>query len=262
MTSQIIKYRRGISAGAMATLCLVMMILFLLGKLDINSWFMTTSRDAGFVLEDLKVSGLQRTQENAILAKLDIDDGMPLFAIELTEIQNRIIALPWVKSATVVRKLPGTLEINLTEREPFARWQRDGVMTIVDENGIEIPGQNIADFANLPWIVGAGAEFEAAGLYDILALNPDLTARIKQAVWIGGRRWDVIFENGIRVKLPEVNDPDMSAEDAWARFSTIQATHNILAREVNVVDMRLKDRVIFRVTPEGSKSMEGKEWLL
>lgn len=253
----------------MAFLSGLMIILFLIGKLELGNWFMETSRDAGFVLNDLKVEGQYRTPDTAILAQLDIEDGMPLFAIDLAKIKNRLTALPWVKEAHVVRKFPTGLEIKIMEREPYGLWQMGGSVNIIDITGTVIKGQDVTEYAYLPWVIGEGAGAEAKPLFDMLNMAPELFASVKQAVRVGDRRWDIIFNNGIRVKLPEPAQhkataqnkaKEYGAEAAWLRFAKIEAKHQLLSREVNVIDMRIPDRVIMRITEKGERAIEGKEW--
>ncbi|UTW56413.1 cell division protein FtsQ/DivIB [Kordiimonas sp. SCSIO 12610] len=263
MTAVLLKHRKAVGTGFMALLSSLMLILFLIGKLEVGAWFMNTTRDAGFVLNDLKVEGQFRTSDNAILAQLDIEDGMPLFAINLGQIKDRLIALPWVKDAQVVRKFPTGLEIKITEREPYGLWQHKGEVYIIDITGTVVKGQDVSNYAYLPWVVGDGAAANARALFDMLNLAPELFANVKQAVRVGDRRWDIIFNNGIRVKLPETAlnpETEYGAEASWLRFAKIQNEHKLLSRELNVIDMRISDRVIMRITPEGERAIEGKEW--
>ncbi len=263
MTAVLLKHRKVFGASFMALFSGLMVVLFLIGKLEVGAWFVNTSRDAGFVLNDLKVEGQFRTSDNAILAQLDIEDGMPLFAIDLTLIKERLTALPWVQEAQIVRKFPSGLEIKIIEREPYGLWQYGGAINIIDDTGAVITGQDVSAFAYLPWVVGKGAAKNSRPLFDLLNLAPELFADVKQAVRIGDRRWDIIFNNGVRVKLPEVAlepSKEYGAESAWQRFAKIEREHKLLSRELNVIDMRIPDRVIMRITPEGERAMEGKEW--
>jgi cell division protein FtsQ len=71
--------------------------------------------------------------------------------------------------------------------------------------------------------------------------QPELMVRVRAAVRVGGRRWNLRLDNGIDVRLPE-DDP----EQAWARLAEYERRHRILARDVRVLDLRLPDRLIVR----------------
>lgn len=229
-------------------------------KLPAFNLFQETSRQAGFVLETLTVEGLERTARNDVLARLDMDAGMPLMAVNLDEVQQSIEALPWVKRAVVTRVLPGDIKISVEERMPFALWQMDGKLALIDGDGTVIIRSGLASFADLPIVVGA---FEASGMQSLFAMvkeTPALLGQIRSLVRVGERRWDIVFENGVRLKLPADQALTYNSQMAWEKFLELEQKHRLLAREVSVIDMRIKDRLIMRVTPAGRRVMDGKEW--
>ncbi|MFC3053038.1 cell division protein FtsQ/DivIB [Kordiimonas pumila] len=226
----------------------------------VNSWFMETTRSAGFVLSKLSISGAHRTTSKEILAVLDIDDGMPLLSIDLSEIQQRIETLPWVKHATIARIFPGDLTVEIEERKPFALWQYQGAIYLIDSDGVVITGQGLSEFSKLLRIVGETAPQVVAPLLSMLSSEPEIMAYIRTAVRVGERRWDLIFYNGVRVKLPEDIAVKYNSTEAWHKFAELERTQKLLEREVSVIDMRIPGRVAMRVTPAGHRMMEGKEW--
>ena len=88
----------------------------------------------------------------------------------------------------------------------------------------------------------------------LLAEEPGLNAQIRAAVRVGDRRWNLEFSNGVRLMLPEAT-ADHDPRAAWARFADLQRRYGLLEREVTVLDMRLGDRLVLKVTPEGKKIM-------
>ncbi|WP_262691003.1 cell division protein FtsQ/DivIB [Kordiimonas aestuarii] len=226
----------------------------------VDSWFVERSRDAGFVLNDLELDGIVRANRSDVLAALDVDKGVPLLSIDLERIRAQLELLPWVKKAEVTRILPGKLKVKLKEREPFALWQENGQVRLIDETGHVITGRGLSNFAHLLMVVGHGAEAKASHLYALLEEFPTLAGRVKTAVHVGERRWDLIFDNGVRVKLPEAAPAAYDAEAAWQKFAALQTQYRLLEREVSVIDMRLPDRMILRVSPEGHRLMDGKGW--
>ena len=69
-----------------------------------------------------RVSALQ--VEEAISDELN--DGF--LSANLSEIQQRIVALPWIDQANVVRRWPSQLEILVTEQVPAACWGERGLL--------------------------------------------------------------------------------------------------------------------------------------
>lgn len=216
------------------------------------------SVEAGFALETISTKGLVKTPESTVIEVLALAPGDPLFGFDIEDLQTRVETLPWVRSAVISRELPATLKVFIQERHPFARWQTGGTGVLVDETGAVIKGVPTADYPELPFIVGPGAPEAAASLYGLLATTPDLASRVVAAVRVGQRRWDLEFDNGLRLKLPEQGERYGEAE-AWQAFIDLNQEKAILTLGVSIADLRLPGRVVLRLTPEGRKAFENRD---
>lgn len=203
------------------------------------------SADLGLRVEEVLVEGRQRTDSDLILARLGLALGRPILAIDPAAARAELEALPWVRSASVERQLPGTIFIRLSEREPLALWQEQGVIRVLDHSGEVISGIEPRRFAHLPLVVGADAPPHAAGLIAVMNSEPELRERVTAAVRVGGRRWNVQIEGRIDVRLPEAD-----AAAAWAQLARIERQQGLLSRDVIVIDLRLPDRLVVRTDPE------------
>jgi cell division protein FtsQ len=202
----------------------------------------------GLVVADVKVEGREATDRNAILAALGAAPGAPILAFNPARAKEQLEKLPWVRSAVVERRLPDTLYVRLVERKPLALWQHSGRIELIDREGTVIPVSQLDRFAKLPFVVGEHAARPAAELLDILATEPDLAARVSAAIRVGDRRWNLRIDNAIDVLLPAD-----SPASAWTELANLERSSAILKRDVQVVDVRLPDRLVVRVNPELSK---------
>jgi cell division protein FtsQ len=203
----------------------------------------------GLVVTDIEVEGRATTDRETILAALDAHYGTPILAVNPTRAKQQLEALPWVRSAAIERRLPGTLYVRLVERQPLAVWQHDGKHELIDRDGTVIPVTDLTRFAKLPTVVGGdSARHGAAQLLDLLAAEPALAARVTAAVLVGDRRWNVRIDHLIDVMLPE---DDMSG--AWAKLAQLERDNRILQRDVETIDLRLPDRLVMRVNDPSSK---------
>ena len=201
------------------------------------------------VVQDVVIEGRSLTPEPMLRAALGVSRGDKLLGISLDAARQRIEGLTWVEHATVERRLPGTLVVQLTERRPFAVWQSGGKFQLIDRAGQVVaeqdPAKDAAAFAVLPLVVGPGAPEHAAALLDQLAAQPALRARVVAAVRVGERRWNLRLNNGADVLLPE------GAElPAMARLMELHATQALLDRPLQTLDMRLPDRMVIRPQAE------------
>lgn len=199
---------------------------------------------AGFTVSEIFVEGRHRTSAEALRGALRLERGAPILAFDPDAARERVEALPWVRDATVERQLPDAVHLRIAERQPLALWQRDGVFSLIDSDGVVIPIGPLEAFKNLIVIVGADAPQNARALMDVIAQSPDLAGRVKAAVRVSGRRWDLHLADGVVVRLPE-EDPG----GAWRRLADLQRDRGLLSGSVSGVDLRYPDRVVIRPAP-------------
>jgi len=197
----------------------------------------------GLVVTNIEVEGRETTDAATVIAALSAARGTPILSVSPSRAKQQLEALPWVRSATIERRLPGTLFVRLVERRPLAVWQHDGHQHLIDRDGTVIPVDDLGRFARLPTVVGDDAATNAAALIDMLASERALAARITAAVRVGSRRWNLRIDDAVDVLLPEEN-PEL----AWHQLAELERSSNLLKRDVQTVDLRLPDRLVLRVT--------------
>ena len=202
----------------------------------------------GLVVADIKVEGRETTDRETILTALGAGPGTPILAMSPRRAKEQLETLPWVRSAVVERRLPDTLYVRLVERKPLALWQHGGKLELIDREGAVIPVAHLDRFAKLPMVVGESAASRAADLLDMLATEPDLASRVSAAIRVGDRRWNLRIDNAIDVLLP-----GDAAANAWTQLARLERSSAILKRDVQVVDVRLPDRLVLRVNQEVPK---------
>ena len=211
---------------------------------EIRAAFVSTTAEAGMTVQHIRAEGYEQESADTLAAAAAVDTGTPIFAVDLFAVRDRVEAIDWVESATVRRRLPSTLHVRVVERTPVALWQRNQRLVMVDRSGVDLGDEAIARFARLPIIVGADALGHMPALLDVMATDPSLSKRVQAAIWIGGRRWNLHFDNGLEAKLPE-----SEIEAAWARLVREVGDHRLLDEPIAVVDLRLPDRTVLRAWP-------------
>ena len=196
---------------------------------------------SGLRVTDIVIEGRANTPEPILRAAIGVSVGDPILGFSLEDTRAHIEMIPWVEHATVERRLPGTLVVNLQERRPFAIWQNQGKFVLIDRNGQVVGNQDVSQFRHLPLVVGPGAPMAAAGLLDALRDRPALAEKVSASVRVGERRWNLRMINGTDVMLPEGHE--VAALD---RLIQLQQDRAVLDRPLAAIDMRLPDRLVFR----------------
>lgn len=202
---------------------------------------------AGFGIEQVIITGHAEVSEGDVLRVLEIGEATSLLTFNAHWARQRLGDIAWVKSATVQKLFPGTLSIDLVERQPRALWQLGGIVSLIDGEG-EVIGE-LADqrFASLPLVVGAGANKRVDELLDLVAPHASVATRLRAAVRVADRRWNLMLDNGVEVRLPETG-----AQAALAELDDMTAKHGLMARDIVLVDMRLADRVVVRLSEQAA----------
>lgn len=211
----------------------------------------TTERvGAGFGLSvrEILVQGRTESDRAAVLYAIGTSRGEPILAFDPQAAKERLEALPWVRKAIVERRLPDTIFVRLDERRPLAVWQKGGQLALVDRDGEIIQRTGLERFRELPLIIGDGAPMHAPALLATLASEPELRSRITSMTRVGDRRWNLTFDNGVELHLPE-----QDIGRAWAKFAATEHSQGLLNRDITVVDLRLPDRLVVRLSPDAER---------
>ncbi len=208
-------------------------------------------RRLGLTVDDVVVVGRTETSRQDIAKALGVRRGDPILRADLQAARSRLEKLGWVQSATVTRRLPGDLHVRLTERQPFALWQKKGHLVLIDREGETITAKRLGRFSTLPVVVGRHAPQYVSALFDVLAQQPNLFARVVAAVRVADRRWDIRFDNGIVARLPE-----QKIAEGWRRLAALNIKHDLLARDLSAIDLRLEDRLIVRLSAAAAKAVK------
>lgn len=219
-----------------------------------NAVFAATAT-AGFRIQEITVTGRSRTSLDDIAAALAAGHGSPILAVNLERVKDRLEALPSVRVAAVERRLPGSLHLAIVEREPVAVWQNNGQHMLVDRDGHQIPG-SIAGYESLPLVVGDGAGVRASELLTLLDEEPLLAPRVKAAVRVANRRWNLMLDdavNGLEVRLPE----DQPLE-AWHRLAQLDRERGLTKRQISMIDLRAPDRLVLKTERPASPAETAK----
>ena len=201
----------------------------------------TVSAEIGLTVKEVLLEGRTHAPRAGVLKALGLKIGDPIMGFDIALVRDRIEALPWIESAAVERRLPGVVRVRIVEREPIALWQRKGVLSLIGRDGVPITNLKLGRFRDLLVIVGRDAPRHATNLLVMLASEPALRKRVRAAVRVGARRWNLRLDNGIDVRLPE-----NGAAAAWARLADLDRRHGLLGNDIDTIDLRIPDRLIVR----------------
>ena len=95
------------------------------------------------------------------------------------------------------------------------------------------------NISNFILITGSKNLYGIRDLIEFLSNDNDLFTKISKAAWIGDRRWDIIFNDGTKLMLPE-DSPSI----AWDKFKVLQQNNDdFKSWKYKILDFRIPNKI-------------------
>jgi cell division protein FtsQ len=205
------------------------------------------ARTFGFGVDVVTVSGAKHLSESRIVSIAGISSRNSLPFFDVAAARARLEADPLVKQASVRKLYPNQIVIDVVERTPYGVWQKDGEVHAIAADGEPIDEVRDGRYADLPFVVGEGANKRVREFASLLDAMDELKPRVEAGVLVGQRSWNLKLKSGMEIKLPEV-DPQI----AIATLLRLHRESRILDRDVLTLDLRTPGRVFARLSQEAS----------
>lgn len=220
---------------------------------------------AGFMVSGYEIVGLKNMDralvDQVVTEELQRAAGQagaakaPQPLVDVAAIRERLLKFGWVKDARVSRRLPDTLVIDIVERAPAALWQNRGQLALIDREGVVLDRVPIHKMPDLPLLIGPGANGHAQELDRLMNGVPTLKPQLASATWVGRRRWDLSFQSGETIALPE---GEAAALAALQKFARLDKSNGLLGRGIVRFDLRIPGKMIVRLPRAPGESITGE----
>ncbi|MFD2498063.1 cell division protein FtsQ/DivIB [Rhizorhabdus histidinilytica] len=209
--------------------------------------------DAGFKVRNVEILNRRQVDSGYVYDIAMRQQARPMPLVDLEGTRAELMKMGWIADARVSRRLPDTLVVDIVERVPAAIWQYQHRLALIDKDGVVIGPVDDRAMPDLPVVVGPGANRRATQLAQLMAAAPSLKPLITAASWQGDRRWDIIFQSGEKVMLPE---GDQEAAKALAFFAQEDRRAGMLGKGLVSIDLRDPSRMVARMSREPGSRIE------
>ena len=230
----------------------------LLGAQEAYEYATTSAR---FEARKLIYEPTRHVSDDKLRTLLALEGGTNILALDLEALSERIVSHPWVSHATVVRHLPDTLEVSVSEHEATAVLAA-GKFYLVDKEGKPFKEVERGERGQLPIITGIRREElhsgpEHASAKSRRAMMILAAYREKQRPRLG----EIHLEEDGGVSLYTASSGTqlrlgrMDTEFAFARFDALRAALGSRADRLAVVHLDSdrasgRDRIVARFQSE------------
>ena len=176
--------------------------------------------------------------------------------IRLNDISDLMESHPYVKAARVSHQYPGTIQIEILERQPIALLKMDP-MVMLDAEGVVLPTlNNFGDF-NLPVLTNFNPEPE---LYPVG--GKALSVKVRECIdWLSRIQveYESLYDNLSEMKMTSTNEMELILADhptriylgqdqLWARIEILKQFEEELGSkkisDFSYLDMRYENQII------------------
>ena len=216
---------------------------------QLADWRDAAANAAGFRIASVAVIGRKQLTQDEVLAIGGVTGRSSLLFIDAATVRNKLKESPWIADATVLKLYPDRLQIEVTERRPYALLQENGALSVIAEDGQVLEPFVARRFTSLPLVVGKGAGPKAKPFFDALAQYPSLRKSVKAIIYVGERRWNLRLADGLDVRLPEAG-----REAALGILNRLDQDERLFSRDITAIDLRLPDRLTVTLSDEAAKA--------
>lgn len=197
----------------------------------------------GMYVEDIIVEGNKRTSYEDLVQALNLSENESILGIDIAKMQTQIEQLTWVRRCVVKRSFfPNNILVNIEERKVKAIWQYEGRFYPVDAEGNVIEVEDYEPDTPVIVLAGEGAPHHLTELLDVLNLDEEFAEKVRAAVYVSNRRWDLSLgagANRVLVKLPEKN-----YDKAYQKIALLNKRKGIFKRKLTSFDLRYNKRIV------------------
>ncbi len=177
-----------------------------------------------FNLQHVEVTGNRRLSRDEVIEASELEGGINLLTMHLPHIAGKLKRHPWIRSASVYRRFPGRVIIEVEERAPRAILAASKLY-YVDEHAEPFTRVLPGDSVNFPLFTGIGAEeLQSSG------------AEVRELLRIGLTLLDLLERRGDSLDPREVAEVRISLEGG---LTLVNATNQEVVLGTTNFDLKI-----------------------
>tara|TARA_Y100000590_G_scaffold383322_1_gene453852 strand:+ start:787 stop:1554 length:768 start_codon:yes stop_codon:yes gene_type:complete len=227
-------------------LTLILLIYFFYYKFQkIENFFLKgiekTSIQFNYTLQSYEIRGLNNVNKKEIVKIIETYLNSSIFLLPLNNIADKIYENNWIDKVEIKIDYKNKIFINIFEYKPIGIYHYNEKKYYFDSKGKIIDYFSLKNNQTQRFIIfkGKSSTMEAYNLIKILE-NSNLKDKILEAFFIKNRRWNLLLENDLLVKLSEINI-DKSIENLFKLLNTLDKND---IKNIKVIDLRDYEKAI------------------
>ncbi len=238
-------------------LAVFLLIVALLVGAGLGAWegYRRFTRMSYFRVAEIYVEGNFQVATDEVVNSLGLKPGTSLLEVDLASLSRRVLRNPWIKEASVRRRLPLALTIQVVERVPEAVFIADR-RYLLSADGVILTELDSEDLPTLPTLRAAARRRVRPGdriLSSEMAQGLAVWRQFQLANAVQGERAHEIVMGGdgsytvnLGQEMPAIRLRAQNMQEQLRRLGAALVASGRGLASFGDVDLRFRDRVIFR----------------
>ena len=190
-----------------------------------------------FGLKNININGVSYKEKKNIEKELSNLKNTNIFKITENKVIEKLAKFNFIESVNVKKIIPSSINVNLSKTSILGKTFINGEEFYIGKNGKFINSNQIYDNYKTPKVFGKFKIKEFLNLYNILNNQKLDMDNIEQYYFFKNKRWDLVFSNGLTLKLPSKN-----IVKSIKIFKKLLNNDNLT--NTKIVDLRVIDQII------------------
>ena len=190
-----------------------------------------------FLLKKIHIEGLNELEKKIIENELDKFKNTNIFKLTQNEIFNQLNQFNFIENINASIILPSTINVNLSKTLILGKTTKNGKTFYIGGNGKLIRFINLYENDQPAEVFGDFKIKDFLNLLNVLDAQKLSQNKIDKYYYYKNKRWDLLFTNGLTLKLPNKN-----IENSIKIFKTL--LNNKSLTNAKIVDLRIRNQII------------------
>lgn len=204
-----------------------------------------------FEIREVRVTGLRTVARDEVLDRLQLESRATLLSVSPAQLETRVSAHPWVRSAEVSRYPFHVLSVAVAERNPAAVLRTPSSAFLLDDEGAVLTVLAEHEHADLPVMVGLDHKrlLQGDARIRLAAESGIKLARLlaqslesRPEIDLSDPEHAVVYVRGMRFQFGPA-----PIEEQWERYRAVDPVRRAgPGKGQSDIDLRFSDKVIVR----------------
>ena len=188
-------------------------------------------------LKTINIYGVSYNERINIEKELNKLKNTNIFKINEFNVLKKMAKFNYIESIYVKKILPSSININLSTTSILGKTFLNGEEFYIGKNGKFINHNQMFKKYKTPTVFGEFELKEFLNLYNTLNNHMLEINKIESYYYFKNRRWDLVFSNGLTLKLPSKNK-----RDSIKIYKKLLDNENLT--NTKIIDLRVADQII------------------